>query len=134
MIKKFSSLNIFWQTVICSSLLLVIAVGATTWCYFYNLMEIPNGIALGIAINLCFDIVFAVLEEKENKKSVLVINTILTVSRVLVMGGIMLLVAFLYYKQNLKIFNIFALIGGYTATLVVLLIMAIRKGKKSGTA
>ena len=127
--KWFKSLSIYFKTCIISLLILVIAMSATAWCYFYSLMEIPNGVALGMVINIMFQLIFGIVDAKDNKKSATILTTIFTAVRMLFVGGILFLVAFLYYKEGIKIFNIFAVVGGYFVPLIVLLIFALIKGK-----
>ena len=104
--------------VICTLMLLAIP------CYFFSLMEIPNGIALGGGIAVILYLILGLCDTEEKSKKSLVITVVILIIRFLIIGGLLFLVGWLYYKIGFKAFNIFAVIGGYLIPLPVHIIVS----------
>ena len=103
--------------VICSLIVLTIP------CYFFSLMEIPNGIALGGGIAVILYLILGLCDSEEKSKKSLVITVIILVVRFLIISGLLFLVGWLYYRVGFKAFNIFAVAGGYLIPLPVHMIV-----------
>ena len=99
--------------VICTLMLLAIP------CYFFSLMEIPNGIALGGGIAVILYLILGLCDTEERSKKSLTITVVILVIRLFIIGGLLFLVGWLYYKVGFKAFNIFAVAGGYLIPLPV---------------
>ena len=104
--------------VICTLMLLAIP------CYFFSLMEIPNGIALGGGIAVILYLILGLCDTEEKSKKSLVITIVILIIRFLIIGGLLFLVGWLYYKIGFKAFNIFAVAGGYFIPLPVHIIVS----------
>ena len=104
--------------VICTLMLLAIP------CYFFSLMEIPNGIALGGGIAVILYLILGLCDTEEKSKKSLVITVVILIIRFLIIGGLLFLVGWLYYKIGFKAFNIFAVAGGYFIPLPVHIIVS----------
>lgn len=97
----------------------VLAIVSSIYCYFINLMEVPLGFALGgIVVSLLYLAGhFMYLLDVRNgtaKFSILMVGI-----RNFVLIGLMILLAFLYYVWDIKLFNLFAFIGIYTAGVII---------------
>lgn len=107
----------------------IITIGLVILCipfFFFSLMEIPQGIALGGAIGVMTYLLLGLFENKDKPTKSLVL-TIVTISlRLIIIGGILFLVGWLYYAKGVKAFNIFAVAGAYLISLVANIIL-IRK-------
>ena len=125
----YKNLKIEYQVSLWSA---IVIVGLFILCipfYFFSLMEIPQGILLGGGISILVYVFLGLFNNPEKPKKSLVITFVFIAIRLLVIGGILFLVGWLYYQMNVKAFNIFAVAGSYLAPIVIHLILA-RKGKE----
>ena len=129
----YRNLNTEFKTVVWSSIVIASLVILTIPCFFFSLMEIPQGIALGGAVGIIVYLVLGLFNNPDKPKQSLVFTVITIIVRFIVIGGILFLVGWLYYKQSLKAFNIFAVAGGYTIPLVISIILG-RKEKADGNS
>lgn len=104
--------------VICTLMLLAIP------CYFFSLMEIPNGVALGGGIAVILYLILGLCDTEEKSKKSLIITVVVLIIRFLIIGGLLFLVGWLYYRIGFKAFNIFAVAGGYLIPLPVHIIVS----------
>ena len=111
-----------WSLIIICSLIV-----SAIPCYFFSLMEIPNGIALGGGIAVILYLILGLCDSEEKSKKSLVITVIILVVRFLIIAGLLFLVGWLYYRVGFKAFNIFAVAGGYLIPLPVHMVVG-RKG------
>lgn len=133
-IVKIRNLNIYFKTAIIASILGLLAVVITSFLFFIGYSEIPFGFLIGLSIGVIFEILIAFVDEKskiKNKKGTL-LTILLTSSRVLVVGLTLFIFGYLYYQENIKLFNLFAIAGGYLfVTLVLIVLSFINKGKEN---
>ena len=130
MINWFRRLNIEFQTVVWSIIVTLGLLLLMIPLFFFSLMEIPLGIALGAAIGIITYLALGLVDDKSKQKLSIGLTITIIVLRLLVVAGILFLVGWLYYAIGVKIFNIFAVIGGYLMTLIINMIM-VRKDKVS---
>ena len=130
MINWFRRLNIEFQTVVWSIIVTLGLLLLMIPLFFFSLMEIPLGIALGAAIGIITYLALGLVDDKSKQKLSIGLTITIIVLRLLVVAGILFLVGWLYYAIGVKIFNIFAVVGGYLMTLIINMIM-IRKDKVS---
>lgn len=124
----YAHLNSSLKTAVWSVLVLAILVILLSPLFFFSLMEIPLGIALGGSVGILNYLILGLIDNKENKK----VNTTLTIVtiavRLFVIMGVLVLVGFLYYKQNIKLFNIFAVAGSYFISFIVSIFILRKEG------
>ena len=130
MINWFRRLNIEFQTVVWSIIVTLGLLLLMIPLFFFSLMEIPLGIALGAAIGIITYLALGLVDDKSKQKLSIGLTITIIVLRLLVVAGILFLVGWLYYAIGVKIFNIFAVVGGYLMTLIINMIM-VRKDKVS---
>lgn len=129
--ERFNKLNIYFRVTICSLILLVLFTIALTFLFFIGHLDIPLGLILGACINIVGYFALGLLEQKAKKNSKGIGNIIVTVSRFIILASTIVLVGWLYYEQNVQIFNIFSLVGGYLYPLIVLLILTVLQKKET---
>ena len=115
-----------WSLIVLSGLIILMIP-----LFFFKLMEVPQGIALGGGIGVITYLLLGIFNNKDRQMKSMVITVIVIVVRILIMGGILFLVGWLYYAKGFKAFNIFAVAGGYVITVIIYLILA-RKEKDIG--
>lgn len=96
--------------------------------YFFSLMEIPQGIALGGITSILIYIVLGLCNNEEKAKQSMVATVIVIIAKAIIIGGLLFLVGWLYYGKGFKAFNIFAVAGSYLIPLIVHIIL-VRKEK-----
>ena len=126
-------LKIEYQVVVWSFLTIVGLITLAIPCFFFSLMEIPQGIALGGSVSVVIYLILGLFNNPEKAKKSLVITVVVLIVKLLVIGGILFLVGWLYYGIGFKAFNIFAVAGGYFIPMVIHLIL-VRKEKVSGNS
>lgn len=129
--ERFNKLNIYFRVTIYSLILLVLFTIALTFLFFIGHLDIPLGLILGACINIVGYFALGLLEQKAKKNSKGIGNIIVTVSRFIILASTIVLVGWLYYEQNVQIFNIFSLVGGYLYPLIVLLILTVLQKKEA---
>ena len=128
MIKALNKLNIYHKCVVLSGLFLILISLGLIPLYFYNHMDIPLGILLGGTYGILVYFIVGLLENKRSdyyKWAILI-----AILRFFFLAVLLVLVALCYYKWELKIFNIFAVVGGYLICLVVLLLLFMLKKER----
>ncbi len=124
----YAKLRLEYQVALWSS---IVIVGAVILCipfFFFSLMEIPQGILLGGALSILIYIVLGLINNEEKAKRSLVLTIVVIFLKMLLIGGLLFLVGWLYYDKGVHAFNIFAVAGAYFVPLVVHLIL-VRKEK-----
>lgn len=129
MLKRLKNLNQHYQTAIISISLGILLIAITSFLFFIGWMEIPLGFLIGLLIGALSYIALGIVDHQGNKKVTL--YTILIISiRLVVLATFLFLVGYLYYFQNIRIFNIFSVVGGYLFTTITSIIVnLINKGK-----
>lgn len=125
----YQSLKIEYRISLWSS---IVVVGLFILCipfYFFSLMEIPQGIILGGGASILIYLFLGLFNNPEKPKKSLVLTIIVIAIRLLVIGGLLALVAWLYYQEGVKAFNIFAVTGSYLVPIIINLIL-VRKEKE----
>ena len=119
----YQSLKIEYRISLWSS---IVVVGLLILCipfYFFSLMEIPQGIILGGGASILIYLFLGLFNNPEKPKKSLVLTIIVIAIRLLVIGGLLALVAWLYYQEGVKAFNIFAVAGSYLVPIIINLIL-----------
>ena len=123
MIKALKKLNIYLKCVVFSGLFLLVLSLSLIPLYFFNYKDIPLGFILGGGYGMLCYFIIGILENKRNeyyKWAVLV-----SILRFAILAALLFFVALCYYKWDIKIFNIFTVLGGYLICLVVFLILSV---------
>jgi hypothetical protein len=124
----YAHLNSNLKTVVWSIIVVAILVIALSPLFFFSLMEIPLGIALGGSVGILNYLILGLIDDKEYKKVNLVLTIVTIIVRFLVIAGVLILVGFLYYKLNIKLFNIFAVAGSYFISFIVSIFILRKEG------
>ncbi len=109
----------------------IVIVGLFVLCipfYFFSLMEIPQGIALGGILSILLYIVLGLCNNEEKAKQSMVLTIVVIALKMVLIGGLLFLVGWLYYGKCFKAFNIFAVAGSYLIPLIIHLVL-VRKEK-----
>ena len=131
MIDRYRQLNTYFKTVFWSIVITLAISVSLIPLFFFSLMEVPQGIALGAGVGIIIYLFLGLFNNSDSPKKSLVLTLITIIVRFLVIAGILVLVGWLYYAKGVKAFNIFAVVGGYMIPLIVHIIVG-RKENGSG--
>ena len=120
MLKKFQSLHYLTKSIVVCLLFLVVAMLAMIPLIVIGWGEIPFGGALGLAI---FTLYLFLMRLTYNKKKSNAYDITFIALRYVTLIGIAVLLAFLYYKLNFHVFNVFAFLGGYIIGTIIFIII-----------
>ncbi len=95
---------------------------ATIFIFFLERMDIPLGILLGGTLCGTLSLVAGLLEKKDEENQSSKYSIIMIISRFTLLIAMTILIAFMYYKWDLKIFNVFSFIGAYLVSTIILVI------------
>ena len=123
----YQKLKIEYQIVFWSLLSLAVIMLATIPCYFFGYMDIPLGISLGMGISILIYLFLGIFNNPNKQKRSFAISILILSIRLLIIGGVAFLDGWLYYQKQIRIFNIFGLLGGYLIPVVINLIIAARR-------
>ena len=124
----YRQLKLEYKVALWSALVISSAIILTIPCFFFSLMEIPQGIALGGGVGILTYLFLGLAENDEDQKKSMVITIVVIIVRFLVIAGVLFLAGWLYYAQGVKAFNIFAVLGAYTISIILNIIL-VRKEK-----
>lgn len=126
----YRQLNIYFKTVFWSVLITLGVTICLTPLFFFNLMDIPLGILLGGIFGALYYFIAGFNQREEYSRKAMVLDVIILILRFTIFAGAMFGLAWLYYKSNIHIFNIFGFAGAYLACMLVYLILVGKESKK----
>ena len=101
----------------------LIATLSTIFLFFQGMMDIPLGILLGGSLFGTLSLLSGFLEKKDEDRKTPIYSIVLIGVRFLLLIAVTIVIAFMYYRWNLPIFNIFAFVGAYTVSIIVMIIV-----------
>ena len=101
----------------------LIATLSTIFLFFQGMMDIPLGILLGGGLFGTLSLISGFLEKKDEDRKTPIYSIVLIGVRFLLLIAVTIVIAFMYYRWNLPIFNIFAFVGAYTVSIIIMIIV-----------
>ena len=105
-------------TAILSFIVTGVAVCVSIFCFFNGHSDIPLGFALGGVVIGGLYMLSALAERLDDKKGTMIFSIGVISLRMFILVGVSILLAFMNYRWNTPIFNLFSFIGIYTAAIV----------------
>ena len=121
--RFFQEANNSIKTALLTYALTLIATLSTIFLFFQGMMDIPLGILLGGSLFGTLSLVSGFLEKKDEDRKTPIYSIVLIGVRFLLLIAVTIVIAFMYYRWNLPIFNIFAFVGAYTVSIIVMIIV-----------
>ena len=121
--RFFQEANNSIKTALLTYVLTLIATLSTLFLFFQGLMDIPLGILLGGSIFGTLSLISGLVEKKDEDRKTPIYSIVLIGVRFLLLIAITIVIAFMYYRWNLPIFNIFAFVGAYTVSIIIMIIV-----------
>lgn len=113
----FANNNVYHQTVIISSALLIL----TSLCFIpldmFVGIDLALGFTLGVSLGMIVYFIVGILENKYPDSGKW--GIIVTFTRYSVFAIILVILCLMYFKWNIKLFNVFMFAGGYIAVLAI---------------
>ena len=106
---------------------MIITILVSIYPLVTNNIEVPLGIVIGLSIGAFLYALTGILELKNVDTNWLLATNFL---RLFVLAGALFGFAWLYYKSNIHVVNIFGVVGGYTADIIILIVLSIFDKKK----
>lgn len=120
--KKFNELNKSIKIGIVTFVITLLCFAASGFLLTTNLKDIPLGFLLGGGIISVLDVLQGFAEKKDDAKQSITFSMIVIISKFVVIITLILICALMFYRWNMPYFNIFAIVGIYTASLIVTVI------------
>ena len=115
--------SISFITAIISFAITLLAVLASTFCFFNGHMDIPLGFLLGGVIIGGLYLLSALAEKIDDKKEATTFTIGVIALRLFILIGVAIIIAFMYYRWNLPYFNLFTYVASYTAAIIINIIV-----------
>lgn len=125
MISWYKNLDVYKKSCITTALITLVAFLGCIPLYFYNLGEVPNGIALSGVICSLLLLMYEIGKNSPGLGKTIVVNVI----RFFLLASLLFVTVFLYYKLEIKIFNVFSVAGAFACSTVIFVIMSYLEGK-----
>ena len=121
--RFFQEANNSIKTALITFLITLVATLSTLFLFFKGMMDIPLGIMLGGGVYGVLSLTSGLLEKKDEERKTPIYSIILIGVRFLLLIGLTIIIAFMYYRWNLPIFNVFAFVGTYTVMTIAMVII-----------
>ena len=101
------------------SFITVLALLCSIYCIVIGFYEVPLGFALGgLLISLLY-LLAHFMYRLDEKNGTAKYSIIMIALRNTIIIGVIILLAFLYYEWEIRLFNIFAVVGIYQAGIII---------------
>ena len=130
MLNWYKNLDIYKKTCITSLLVSLIAFLGCIPLYFYNLAEIPNGIALSGVVCSSLFLFYEIGKSCAGLGKTIFVNIL----RFGLLIALLFVTVFLYYKFEIKIFNVFAVVGVLFASTVIFVVLSYLESKNDNSS
>ncbi|MCR5184988.1 MAG: ATP synthase subunit I [Bacilli bacterium] len=119
----FRQLSISYQTALISSIVVLVGFLATLFGYFTKYPDIPNGVLLGGLIGILSYLLMGLVEKYDERKGKPVLTVVMTVVRFILIALVIVLSAYLWFKKDYHIFNLFSELIAYAASLITFIVL-----------
>ena len=126
--EKFKLLNIYQKTFIVSAFISLIIFILMIPLIIFGYGEYSFGLILGEFINYMSYMILGFIEKRNSTdKKITTLMVVTIILRIVILALVATLVGFMYYRHDIKVFNIFTLIGGYMIPLIVFIVISIKE-------
>ena len=120
MITWYKNLDVYLKSCVTTALISLITFLGCIPLYFYNLGEVPNGIALSGAISSMLFFLYEIGKTSPGLKGTIILNIV----RFGLVIAMLFVTVFLYYKLEIKLFNVFAVVGTFFASTIIFVVLS----------
>ena len=125
MITWYKKLDVYGKSFITNELICLLAFLSCVPFYFYELAEIPNGIIVSGSISSLLFLLYRFGRNSVGLGKTIAINII----RFTLVIGMLFVSVFLYYKLEIKLFNVFAVVSAFFASTIVFVLLSYLENK-----
>ena len=94
--------------------------------------DIVFGLDIGIILQILYLFVDNLISKNRNRQQNITLTVVYLILKFIILAGVLVGFGYLYYKMNIKIANIIAIVGGYLIPLVVFAICFFKERGKDG--
>lgn len=116
---KFGLLNNSYKVGIITLLTSLLGFLATIFLFFMGYKDIPLGIILGGCVIGGLNLLSGFLETIDQKNKTIKFSIMMVIIRFVVIVSLSVVLALMYYRWEIKLFNIFAFVGVYTVSAII---------------
>ena len=120
MITWYKNLDVYLKSCVTTALISLITFLGCIPLYFYNLGEVPNGIALSGAISSMLFLLYEIGKTSPGLKGTIILNIV----RFGLVIAMLFVTVFLYYKLEIKLFNVFAVVGTFFISTIIFVVLS----------
>ena len=123
----FKQLNNSIKVAILTYLISIVGFLALLFLLFNGHKDIPLGVIFAGGVIGTVNLIAGLIENSVKDKDGAIISTIFIGVRTLVILGVMVLIALMYYRWNMPYFNIFAYVAIYTISIIITIIVFLKE-------
>ena len=127
--KLFTSLNASLKIAILTYIFAIFGFLVTLFLLFNGHQDIPLGVIFAGGVIGTVNLFAGLAEHYYQNKEGAIISIILIGIRTFVILGVMILIALMYYRWNMPLFNIFAYVAIYTISIILTVIVNLKERK-----
>ena len=120
--RYFKEANNSIKTAFITYALTLVCLLATTFLFFIGMMDIPLGILLGGVFCGTLSLVAGLLERKDEIEASAKYSIIMIAIRFVLLIAFTIIIALMYYRWDIKVFNVFSFIGAYLVSTIILIV------------
>lgn len=94
--------------------------------------DIVFGLDIGITLQILYLFVDNLISKNRNRQQNITLTVVYLILKFIILAGVLVGFGYLYYKMNIKIANIIAIVGGYIIPLIVFAICFFKERGKDG--
>ena len=125
----FSKLSISFKTALISLVVIVVIFLGMVFGYFINQPDLPNGILAGGILGSLSYLLIGIAERIDETKRLPIWTIVFTIIRFILIAGLVVVSALLQFKLGYKVMNVFTVVGGYSVTLIIYIIVSLVEKK-----
>ena len=127
--KWFMNLTNTYKASFISIIIIIIIFLALLFGYFVNMMDLPNGLLAGGVVGSLSYLAMGLVDKFDKNKEKPILTIVVTIIRYILIGGLIVLAAFLQFKLNYRILNVFTVLGGYLVALITYVVILLIERK-----
>ena len=120
--RYFKQANNSMKTALLTYALTLVCFLATIFLFFIGRMDIPLGLLLGGVFCGTLSLIAGLLENKDEENKSSKYSIIMILSRFILLIAVTVIIALMYYRWDLKIFNVFSYVGAYIVSSTILVV------------
>lgn len=94
--------------------------------------DIVFGLDIGVILQILYLFADNLISKNRNRQQNITFTVVYLILKFIILAGVLVVFGYLYYKMNIKIANIIAIVGGYIIPLIAFAICFLKERGKDG--